>query len=138
MPISFAPSFDMRFLKVLVLINLDFFLFLSTSSSWSKYICAICWTVWKYTTLSQFFHVLDFFQNQIWWECHNCTKKNFEGWGDDFRRCVEICCFCDWWNRQTGYYTFLFQFSIWISMKLIFKILIWTVQIKRFEAQVLD
>lgn len=138
MPISFTPSFDMRFLKVLVLINLDFFLFLSTSSSWSKYICSICWTVWKYTTLSQFFHVLNFFRIKYDESVIIALKKFSKGGGDDFRRCVEICCFCDWWNRQTGYYTFLFQFSIWISMKLIFKILIWTVQIKRFEAQVLD
>lgn len=41
-------------------------------------------------------------------------------------------------DETDGYNTFLFQFSVWISMKLIFKILIWTVQIKRFEAQVLD
>lgn len=40
-----------------------------------------------------------------------------------------------WLMKQMG---ILFQFSVWISMKLIFKILIWTVQIKRFEAQVLD
>lgn len=41
-------------------------------------------------------------------------------------------------DETDGYNTFLFQFSVWISMKLNFKILIWTVQIKRFEAQVLD
>lgn len=64
-------------------------------------------------------------------------KKFQKGGGVIFRRCVEICCFF-LIDETDGYYTFLFQFSVWISMKLIFKILIWTVQIKRYEAQVLD
>lgn len=59
------------------------------------------------------------------------------GGGGDLRRYVEICYFF-LIDETDGYNTFLFQFSVWISMKLIFKILIWTVQIKRFEAQVLD
>lgn len=65
--------------------------------------------------------------------------KNFKkgGGGGDFRRCVEICYFF-LIDETDGYNTFLFQFFVWISMKLIFKILIWTVQIKRFEEQVLD
>lgn len=64
--------------------------------------------------------------------------KKFQrgGWGD-FRRCVEIC-YLFLIDETDGYNTFLFQFSVWISVKLIFKILIWTVQIKRYEAQVLD
>lgn len=63
--------------------------------------------------------------------------KKFQRGGGDLRRYVEICYFF-LIDETDGYNTFLFQFFVWISMKLIFKILIWTVQIKRYEAQVLD
>lgn len=61
-------------------------------------------------------------------------QKGGGGWSQ--KMCWDLLFFLI--DETDGYNTFLFQFSVWISMKLIFKILIWTVQIKRFEAQVLD
>lgn len=63
--------------------------------------------------------------------------KKFQKGGGWFQKmCWDLLFFLI--DETDGYNTFLFQFSVWISMKLIFKILIWTVEIKRFEAQVLD
>lgn len=137
---SFTPSFDMRFLKGVGSHKswYFFFCFLSTSSSWSKYICSICWTVWKYTTLfhNSFMFMISF--KIKYDESVKIALKKFQrgGWGD-FRRCVEICYFF-WLMKQMGITHFFFNFPYEFPWNWFFKILIWTVQIKRFEAQVLD
>lgn len=73
---SFTPSFDMRFLKGV-----------GSHKSW-YFFSVFCRQVQvdlstyvpyaeEYRNiplfLSQFFYVYDFIQNQIWWECQNCT-----------------------------------------------------------------
>lgn len=140
---SFTPSFDMRFLKGVGSHKswYFFFCFLSTSSSWSKYICSICWTVWKYTTLSfTILLCLWFHSKSNMMRVSKLHLKNFKGggWGGVITEELYWDLVFFLIDETDGYNTFLFQFSVWISVKSIFKILIWTVQIKRYEEQVLD